>query len=496
MLQPSKMYITTAIDYTNATPHLGHAYQKVAADIQARFWRLKGVETFLLTGTDEHGLKVQKAAAAAGVSPKQFVDSLSSHFKSAWDVLKIKYSRFIRTTDPDHEARVLKFVERAKHDLYKGTYKGLYCTGCEAILTSKDIEDNKCKIHKRQLESVREETYFFKLSRYQDRLLKYYEENPDFILPKYRRNEVINRVEEGLKDISITRTSVTWGIPFPLEKGHYIYVWFDALLNYLTALGWPDGENFKKFWPTDYHHLGKDNLWFHAVIFPAMLMSADLPLPKHIFVNGWITVDGQKMSKSLGNVLDPRELCSQYGSDSVRYYLMREAPYGEDLDFRKSNLITRHNTELADELGNLVQRTFVLLEKKSDGVVPDVSDPEVFKLDIIQEIESHMEKLEFSEALAKIWEIIAAANKYVNDNKPWAISNVEDLSRILYNLVECIRIISVLLYPFMPSTSEKIFERLSIDPTRVRWGDAKKWGILSPGTKLKGGEMLFAKIKG
>jgi len=225
-------------------------------------------------------------------------------------------------------------------------------------------------------------------------------------------------------------------------------------------------------------------------------MSADLPLPKHIFVNGWITVDGQKMSKSLGNVLDPRELCSQYGSDSVRYYLMREAPYGGDLDFRKSNLITRHDTELADELGNLVQRTFVLLEKKSDGVVPDVSDPEVFKLEVIQEIESHMEKLEFSEALTKIWEIIAAANKYVNDNKPWAISNVEDLSRILYNLVECIRIISVLLYPFMPSSSEKIFERLSIDPAHVRWGDAKKWGILKPGTKLKSGEMLFAKIKG
>jgi len=339
----NKFYITTAIDYVNAEPHIGHAYQKVIADVLARWHKSKGEDVWFLTGTDEHGKKVEQSAKRAGKTPKEFVKLMSDKFEKAWKALNIIPNRFIRTTDKDHQKVVRDFVEKCNKsgDIYKGDYEGLYCVGCERYYTKRDCPDLICPIHKKPLEKIKEETYFFKLSKYQKFLLDLYEKNPEFILPKQRRNETINRVKEGLKDFSITRTTFDWGIPFPLEKGHVIYVWFDALINYISGAG--------KFWPADVHLLGKDNTWFHCVYWPAMLKSAGYKLPKTTFNHGFLSFNGQKISKSLGNVISPNVLVEKYGADSVRYFICRQFPFaeGNDGDFSEKALVSRHNDELA-----------------------------------------------------------------------------------------------------------------------------------------------------
>ena len=325
-------YITTAIDYTNATPHVGHSLQKVAADVLARWHRSLGEDVYFLTGTDEHGLKIQRAAEAAGKKPQEFVDGLVKEFKEAWAALNIKYDIFYRTTDPKHKRLVQKLIRQvnSKDDIYKGIYEGDYCVGCENYLAEDDIVNGKCKVHNKPVEHIKEESYFFNLSKYQDKLLELYEKNPGFIQPESRKHEIVNRVKSGLKDLSISRASFSWGVPFPLDKGHVTYVWFDALTNYITALGWPSGPKFKKFWPANVHILGKDNGWFHTVIWPAMLLSAGIELPKTVYIHGFLTFNGQKISKSLGNVIDPRVLAAKYGADAYRYYILRENPISED----------------------------------------------------------------------------------------------------------------------------------------------------------------------
>jgi methionyl-tRNA synthetase len=500
--KPSKFYVTTAIDYTNSSPHLGHAYQKIAADVLARWHRSLGAKTFFLTGTDEHGLKILRAAEAAGKSPKEFVDALSSEFKEAWQALNLSYDRFIRTTDKDHAKIVQKFVKHIQKDIYKGIYKGNYCVGCEAYLSDDDIVGGKCKIHQKPVEYIEEETYFFKMSKYAAPLLDYYKKHPDFVKPYGRLEEVRQRIlREGLKDLSITRTKFQWGVPFALDKKHVQYVWFEALLNYLTALGWPLGAKFKKFWPADYHLLGKDNTWFHAVIWPSMLLSAKIKLPKTIAVNGWITVNGEKISKSLKNVINPKYLAGKYSADAVRYYLLRDAPYGEDLDFTEINLINRYNAELADELGNLVARVLTLLEKFSDSKVPKAKKQKAEDVELISQLDDtvrHAKELvldlEFHRALEKIFAYIKLANKYVADEKPWELAkqNSPHLNTVLYNLAESLRVISALIWPFIPETAEKIAKQLGLEsvPKLKNLG----WGKLKVGTVTKRGENLFEKI--
>jgi len=440
-----KFYITTAIDYVNAQPHIGHAYQKIIADALARFHKQKGERVFFLTGTDEHGKKIAISAEEAGKKPKQFVDLISKKFKESWDNLNIKYDRFIRTTDPDHEKFVQEFVKKIQKDIYKGEYEGYYCTRCEAYYTEKDLVNGLCPYHDIKIEKIKEETYFFKLSKYQDKLLKLYKEHPEFVLPKERRNEIINRVKEGLQDLSITRTNFSWGIPFPLDKKHVIYVWFDALLNYLS------GANGN--WPADLHLLGKDNGWFHAVIWPVMLLSAGYELPKTVFIHGFLTFNGNKISKSLGNVISPDYLVKKYGVDSVRYFICRNFVFGEDGDFSEKALIERHNNELANKLGNLVSRVSALAEKY--GL--EKSENKLLKRLKLKEIEKYFEEYKLDKALNEIFAFIDVCNEYVQQSKPWVSGD----KKILYELVESIKEIAKLLYPFIPETSEKITKQFS-----------------------------------
>ena len=445
-----KFYVTTAIDYVNADPHLGHAYQKVIADALARWNRLKGKKVFYLTGTDEHGQKIANSAKEAGLNEKKFVDKISKRFKEAWKILNIDYDRFIRTTDKDHEKLVQDFVKKIEKDIYKGEYEGLYCVGCERFYTEKDLVDGECSFHPgKKLEILKEETYYFKLSKYQNRLLKLCE-GEKFVLPKERRKEIINRVKEGLQDLSITRTNFEWGIPFPLDKKHVVYVWFDALLNYLTGAGKKQG-----FWPADVHILGKDNGWFHAVIWPAMLLAAGYELPKTVFIHGFLTFNTQKISKSLGNSISPNTLVEKYGSDSIRYFICRNFVFGEDGDFSEKVLVERHNNELANKLGNLVSRVTGLAEKL--GI--EKTENKLLKKLKIKEIEKQIENYGFDKALNTIFAFIDICNEYVQNKKPWETRD----KKVLYEVLDSIKAIAILLWPFIPETSEKIAEDLGFE---------------------------------
>jgi methionyl-tRNA synthetase len=496
-------YVTTAIDYTNAPPHIGHSLEKVQADVLARWHRLGGQNVYFLTGTDEHGQKVERAAAAAGVTPKDFVDKIAPQFKAAWTELNLSFDRFIRTTDKDHEkiaAELIKKVAKSK-DIYKAEYEGLYCVGCERFYTERELDNGVCPVHKKECERLKEEGYFFKLSKYQRQLLDFYGKNPQFIQPVHRRNEIINRVREGLKDVSITRTAVKWGIPFPLDKKLSTYVWFDALPNYITALGWPKGKLFKQFWPADVHCVGKDIAWFHCVIWPAILMSAGIKLPKTVFIHGWMTVDGEKISKSLGNVIDPRVLVKKYGADSVRYFLLREIPSGEDGNFSEHALMERHNTELADQLGNLVNRALVLVEKGFDSKITKPGHEETVDrqlkqacVDAVLKTDTLISEFRFHHALDAIWKVVEEANAYVNATEPWKQTTDRKLT-ILYNLLESIRFIAVLSEPFIPATSRKIIAQLGLKESDIKLPKLKKFGVLKPGKKIKRGPILFAKIE-
>jgi len=437
-----KFYVTTPIYYPNDVPHVGHAYTTLAADILARWHRQKGEDVFFLTGTDEHGKKIENAAKKAGKKTKEFVDSLVLKFKKDFGKLNLTYDRFIRTTDRDHEKIVSEILQKVydKGDVYLGEYEGFYCVSCEAYYTEKDLENGNCPIHKKKVDLLKEESYFFKLSKYQKKLLELYKKNPDFIQPKKRRSEIINRVESGLQDLSISRKSFDWGIPLPFDKKHVTYVWFDALTNYYSATRQKGKE---KFWPADVHLIGKEILWFHSVIWPAMLMSAGIKLPKKVFAHGWWTLEGEKISKTTGNVINVDELISIAGLDSAR-----ETPFGEDGDFSRKKLIERHNNELADKLGNLVSRVSALVEKYG---LEKTSGKLLKKLNE-KKIENYFKSFELDKALNDIFSFVDSCNEYVQEKKPWETHD----KKVLYELVEAIRKVNFYLATFIPETSEKI----------------------------------------
>jgi methionyl-tRNA synthetase len=477
-MMAKKFYITTAIDYPNAEPHIGHAYQKVVADVLARWHKLLGYDVWFLTGTDEHGKKTEEAAEKEGQTPKEFVDRLAEKFKESWNALNIQPDRFIRTTDPDHEKLVKEVIKKCyeKGDIYKGYYEGWYCVGCESYYTEKELIDGKCPLHDRKIEKLREESYFFRLSKYEKFLLDLYEKHPEFVLPDERRNEIISRVKEGLKDLSISRTSFDWGIPFPLDKKHIVYVWFDALFNYISGAG----KN-NKYWPADVHLLGKDNGWFHAVYWPAFLKSAGYKLPKTVFVHGFLTFDNQKISKSLGNVISPNILVKKYGADSIRYFICRNFVFGEDGNFSEDVLVSRHNNELADKLGNLVSRVSSLIEK--NGM--QKTENKLLKKLNIKKIEKLLENYELDKALNEIFAFIDVCNEYVQSKKPWETQD----KKILCELADSIKAIAILLWPFIPSSSEKIAKQFGF---KISYNGIKKPLKVS---SVKKGEILFNKIE-
>ncbi len=474
-----KFYVTTAIDYPNAEPHIGHAYQKIVADVLARWHKLLGEDVWFLTGTDEHGKKIQEAAEKAGKTPKKFVDELSKKFKDAWKQLNIEPNRFIRTTDKDHEKLVQEAIIKCykNGDIYLGEYEGYYCTGCEAYYTEKDLEEGCCPIHKKPITRLKEESYFFRLSKYEKFLLDLYKKDPKFVLPKERKNEMANRVKEGLKDLSISRTSFNWGIPFPLNKKHIVYVWFDALFNYISG----SGKNHK-YWPATIHLLGKDNGWFHAVYWPAFLKSSGYALPKTVFIHGFLTFNGQKISKSLGNAISPKILVEKYGADAIRYFVCRQFPFaeGEDGDFSEKSLVERHNNELADKLGNLISRVSALIEKYGLEKI----DNNLSKKIKIKKIEKLFENLEIDKVLNEVFSFIDVCNEYIQKKKPWETHD----KKVLYELADSIKIIGILLFSFMPSTSEKIAKQFGFE---INYGNINSPLKIS---KIKKAEILFKKI--
>ncbi len=503
-----KFYVTTPIYYVNDIPHLGHAYTTVAADVIARFNRFLEKEVFFLTGTDEHGQKIQQAAESKGIDPKSFVDSLVPRFKELWQILNISYDRFIRTTDDDHVKAVQEIFKKCyeKGDIYLGEYEGWYCIPCETYYTEKDLIDGKlCPMCNREVIKVKEESYFFRLSKYQDKLLKLYEENPEFIKPDFRRNEIINFVKQGLRDLSISRTGFSWGIPVPFNKKHVIYVWFDALTNYLTAVGYP--ERLNKFWPPDLHLVGKDILRFHTVYWPAFLMSAGIEIPKMVFAHGWWTVEGEKMSKSKGNVINPYELVKKFGVDQVRFFLFREVSFGLDGDFSFDHLVNRINGELANDLGNLFNRTISMILKYKDGTIPHPEGAET-ELDkelrgrafsVLSSLKLLIPQAELSKALDEIWKYVKFVNYYIDKSAPWSLNKQGkiELNRVLYNLVESLRFITAFVYPYMPTSADRMLKMLKVETKaeELRISDFKTWGYVKAGEKLEKGEILFPRIE-
>lgn len=500
-------YITTPIYYVNDVPHIGTAYTTLAADVVARSRRQQGREVFFLTGVDEHGQKVAQAAAEKNQSPQAWVDSIVSHFTDVWELLNISNDDFIRTTENRHTRVAQLFIEKlkAKDDVYLGSYEGWYCVHDESFLLSSQLVDGACPDCHRPVDWVKEENYFFRLSRYADRVLEHIEANPDFIQPESRRNEVVSFIKTGLQDQSITRTSFTWGIPCPFDARHVTYVWFEALLNYLSAIDYgTDDERFDRTWPADWHLMGKEILRFHAVIWPAMLMAADLPLPRHVFAHGWLTVEGKKMSKSLGNVVRPDEIVDEYGVDAYRYYFMREFSFGIDGNFSRRTILGRYNAELANDLGNLESRVLAMTSKYRAGVVPAGGPPGEEEQMLREKAEAtvrasaeKLDQLAFNDALAEIWEFIHAVNRYVDVSAPWALAKDEaksaDLDRVLFNSMEGLRQIALLIWPYMPDTARKMWEHLGLESSieSETMPAAAEWGLLGEGLKTVKGEALF-----
>ncbi|MBI4146006.1 methionine--tRNA ligase [Candidatus Woesearchaeota archaeon] len=499
-------YITTAIDYPNAKPHIGHAYEKIVADMIARWHTLQGEDVFFLTGTDEHGQKIEKAAKEAGKTPKHFVDDMSAHFQKLCTALTLSNNAFIRTTDKKHVKTAIEILKKvnSKDNVYFGTYEGLYCTGCESFKTEKELKNGLCPDHLKAPEHVKEESYFFKLSKFHQQIKQHIEQHPEFIRPESKRNEILQRLQEPLQDLSISRANFTWGIPVPKEitttastKKHIIYVWFDALLNYISGIAYPT-KKFQKYWNNAHHLIGKDIAWFHTVIWPAILLAAEVPLPKTVYCHGFLTVDGQKMSKTLGNVVDPMAVIEKYGTDPLRYTLLRDVPAGQDGDFSEKTLIARNNSELADALGNLLQRTTVLIQKNFHGNIPvcgTLTEKEKSlekSIPDLQELNTLMEKYQWHHVVEKVWNYINACNKYCNDTEPWKQTNdPERLATILYTLVEHLRMISILTWPVTPASAEKIACQIGQPLGKLK--DAK-FAKKTKGT-LAQAQILFKKIE-
>ena len=501
-------YITTPIYYPSADFHIGHCYTTIIADAIARYKRLNGFDVFFQTGTDEHGQKIEAKAKEAGVSPKEYVDVIIENAKDLWKSLNISYDYFIRTTDEKHIKAVQKIFRKLyeQDDIYKGSYEGLYCVPCESFWTETQAVDGKCPDCGRDVKLVTEEAYFFRLSKYQDRLIKLYEDNPGFILPVSRKNELVNNfIKPGLEDLCVSRTSVKWGIPVDFDSKHVIYVWIDALSNYITSLDYPDenAELFKKYWPADLHLVGKEITRFHAIIWPALLIALDLPLPKQVFGHGLLIINGDKISKSLGNYKDPREYIDSYGVDVVRYFVLREVSFGSDGNFSEEALINRTNTDLVNNLGNLVNRTISMSHKYFDG---KVENPQVFEdldNDLIEsvvslksKVDEKMNGLKVNEALEEIFEVFKKCNKYIDDTTPWILAKDEAkqdrLKTVLYNILESIRVCAILLAPFINVTSEKILDELNTKQRTMK--SITEFGNLECGITLNKPEILFNRI--